>query len=779
MVFLTAATATLAALLAFLVEPLVGKLLLPSYGGAAAVWTTALVFFQAALLLGYALAHVAIRWLGVRRAALVELIIVFVPLLALPVGLPAGASSAHGATPAVGLAGLLALAVGAPFVALATATPTLQRWLAATGGPAAGQGAVRLFAGSNAGSLVALLIYPTVVEPNLDLDAQARLWAIGYVAFATLVAIGVVTVLRRTPPADRLSGPADPAGRAEPTSGDEPASDDGPAGQPALAANLVPAPSARTRLAWIGLAAVPAALVIGTTAHLSTDVAAVPMLWVLPLAVYLATFILAFAGRRPIGLRLADVALPPLTIGVVVSLIGGAALPLWSIFAIELGALGCAALVCHGRLSLARPVPERLTEYDLAIAAGGALGGVLAGIVAPLVLVIPLEGQIALVIALAVRWGASWDDEAPGDQEADGPGAPGAPAGRHVGGTADGIRRLADAAWRTPFLARYSVAALAIVLGLAWAGIEADPGVVVGALVLGLLLGLARWPIVFAASMGAVFGLSLLAIQPAIESTRTFYGERRVVEDASGRHALLAGTTIQGIQRYLPIDRRRDPVGYYHPASPLADVIGMVDARHPASRTGLIGLGVGGLAAFGRPGDTMTFYEIDPAVVAIARDPHLFTYLADTRAQVEVVVGDGRLGLDGAPPGAFDLIVVDAFDSDSIPVHLLTREAIEGYLERLGPDGVVAFNVSNRFVSLEPVLAAAARDLGLVGLARLDDPAPSLIGDADASDVVVLARSSADLEALASKPGWRPLVAPIARTWTDRYSDLFGSFGTP
>lgn len=756
MVLLTAATATLAALLAFLVEPLVGKLLLPSYGGSAAVWTTALVFFQAALLVGYALAHVAIRWLGVRRAAILELVVVCVPLFALPVGLPSGADPPAGTPPALWLAGILAIVVGAPFIALATATPTLQRWLAATGSPAAGRGAVRLFAGSNAGSLVALLAYPTLVEPNLDLDAQARLWAVGYAVFVGLVAVGVIVVLRRTPRMVRSESPSAPTSAGEPE-------EDAP-------------PSTRTRLAWIALAAIPAALVIGTTAHLSTDVAAVPMLWVIPLAVYLATFILAFAGRRPIGLRAADVLLPPFAIGVVISLIAAASLPLWLIFAIHLGALGCAGLVCHGRLSLARPIPERLTEYDLGIAAGGALGGLLAGIVAPLILVIPLEGQIALVLALGVRWGAGWPTRMSASP-AETPAHASASGGWAAASAA--VRRPAAALARAPFLARYAVAAPAVVLGLAWAGIEADAGVVVGALVLGLLLGLARWPVAFAASMGAVFGLSLLAIQPAIDTTRSFYGERRVLEDSRGRHALLSGTTIQGIQHYVPIERRRDPIGYYHPGSPLADVIGAVDARHPTARIGVLGLGIGGLAAYGRPGDELTFYEIDPAVVEIARDPDLFTYLADTPAKVDVVVGDGRLGLDGAAPGAYDLIVMDGFNSDSIPVHLLTLEAIEGYFDRLGPDGVVAFNVSNRFVDLEPVLAAAARDLGLVGLARLDDPTPSLESDADASAVVVLARSAAEVAPLAARPGWRPLADPIKRAWTDRYSDLFGSFGTP
>ncbi len=741
MVPLSVATACLSAFLAFAVEPLVGRLLLPTYGGAAAVWTTALVFFQGALLLGYAVAHVLIRWLGVRRAAFAELGVVALPLLALPVALPVAAAPPDGWDTAAWLLEVLIVTVGAPFVALATATPTLQRWLAAAGGAAARHGAFRLFAAANVGSLVGLLAYPTLIEPNLDLDAQARLWAAGYVVFGLLVAVGVVVVARRVP----LDGPRD---GAQDEAHDEP-------------------PTWRVRLGWIALAAIPAGAVVGSTARLTIDVAAVPLLWVVPLAIYLVTFVLAFAGRRPIGARLAGLLLPPLVLGVVISLFGGESVPLGLAFAVVLGALACAGVVCHARLAAIRPAPERLTEYDLAIAAGGALGGLLAGLVAPLILPVPIEGAIALVLALVVRHGAI----GPAEVVDGSTGAASAPVDRRQ---ATGLGRLTGSLRRTPFLAGYAVVAVAIVMGLAWLGVQLDAGVVLAVLILGLLLGLVRWPIAFAASVGAVLLLSLVLLPPSLLSVRTFYGERRVVEDGAGRHGLLSGTTIQGIQHYRQLDRRDEPIGYYHRGGPLADVVEAVQAARPVARIQVVGLGVGALAAYGRATDAMTFYEIDPAVVTIARDPRLFTYLADSAASIDVVVGDGRLGLAAAQPGTADLVVIDAFSSDAIPVHLLTREAIELDLARLRPGGVIAFNVSNRYVDLEPVLAAAVRELGLAGLARVDDPPPD-DADADSSHVVVIARDPADLEALTTLPGWRALAPPAARAWTDRWSDLLGA----
>ncbi len=737
MVLLTVVGALLAALLAFLVEPLVGKLLLPTYGGAAAVWTTALVFFQVALLAGYGLAHVAIRWLGLRRAALVEVAVVGLALLALPVALPSDAAPPSGTTPALWLLGILAVTVGAPFVALATATPTLQRWLAATGGSERGR--EPSVCSRRATRVACSGSWPIPRSSSRTSISASRhdCGRLGYLAFVALVVGGAIVVLRRAP------------------------------SEAGLATAAGPPPARSTVVGWVGFAAVPAALVIGTTTQLTTDVAAVPLLWVVPLAVYLATFVLAFAGGRPIGLRVANALLPLLALGVAISLIGGADLPIWAVFGVSLGALACAGIVCHGRLAIARPSAERLTGYDLAIASGGALGGLLAGIVAPLVLPVPIEGELALVVALALRWGST----------------PGASARDAEAATPESGPPTQRRAWlarlrRTPFLLGYGLGAVALVAGLAWLGADVHPGVLLGALLLGLLLGLARWPVAFAAAIAAVFGLALVGVPPSLDERRTFYGERRVVEDAEGRHALLAGTTVQGVQHFRQVDLRREPVGYYHRGGPLADVVEVVKARTPAARISVVGLGVGALAALGRPVDSLTFYEIDPAIVAIARDPRLFTYLADSAPAIDVVVGDGRLGLASRTSTDADLVVVDAFNSDAIPVHLLTREAIQLYLDRLRPGGIVAFNVSNRYVDLEPVLAAAARDLGLAGLARVDEPVQD-DADADSSHVVVLARSPADLTGLTARPGWRSLGEPAERAWTDRSSDLLGALRWP
>ncbi len=762
MVPLSIAVALLAAGLTFVVQPLVGKLLLPWYGGASAVWTTCLVFFQVALLAGYLLAHLVSSRLGARRAAIAQVAIVAVPLVALPIGLPSTPTPPPGADPTTWLLGVLVLAIGAPFVALTTTTPMLQAWLAGAGGPVARTGAFRLFAAGSAGSLGGLLAYPVVVERSLDLTDQARWWSAGYAAYALLMVVGAIVVVRR---AD-----ADRHDTVDPPAADAPAADrprPAPAGGPGP---VRVGPLARMRLGWLTLAAVPAALVVGTTAHLSLDVAAVPLLWVVPLAIYLGTFVLAFAGPQPIGLRLADRLLPALALGALLTQFDGGELPLGIVFAVQLGALAAAGLACHGRLVLARPGPDGLTGFDLTIAAGGAVGGILAGLVGPLLLPVPLEGAIALVIALAVRASPiPWPSGSRSDPSSV---ASAVPSARSM----SALRaRLGRAAGRVPFVARYAV--VAAILGVALLAVDPSvpTGLLVGGLLVGLLLALAGRPLVFSAAAAGLVVLSVAALPPTLETVRTFYGVHRVAADASGRHALFAGTTIQGLQRYLPADLRDGPIGYYHPASPIADVVAVVGERGASIRAGIVGLGAGTIAAYGRPSDDLTFFEIDPAVVTIARDPRLFTYLADSPARIAVKVGDGRLALAAEPPATFDLVVIDAFASDAIPVHLLTREAIALDLARLRRGGLVAFNISNRYVALEPVLAAAARDLGLAGIARVDDPPLALAGDADPSHWVVLAADPTALEGLASRPGWRPLAAAAGRAWTDRYSDLFGA----
>ena len=621
-------------------------------------------------------------------------------------------------------------------MALTTTTPVLQAWLAGTGRPAERLGAFRLYAAGSAGSLLGLLAYPTIIERSLDLVDQERWWSAGYLVYAVLIVVGAIGVFRRPASFDRYV--------------------------PAPVTTFVPElVTVRARLGWVALAAIPAALVVGTTAHLSTDVAAVPLLWIGPLAIYLGTFVLAFGGRRPVGLRLADRLLPLLALAAIVTMFDGGDLPIGIVFAAQLGALAVVGLVCHGRLVLARPGPGGLTGFDLAIASGGAIGGILAGLVGPLILPVAVEGAVAL----RPRPGGPRSPDPRAVTRGDGsfatrlhPAAPGTvrQAGavpglvRHRGGR--GPRDRARSSTRGSRSASSPAACS-----------SGRP----------LPSPVGRWP--SRPSPPASSSCPWRPSRPTLRSVRTFYGIHRVAADPTGRHALFGGTTVQGLQQYLPVDLRDRPIGYYHLAGPVADVVAAVRERTPSVRAAVVGLGAGAIAAYGRQGDELTFYEIDPAVVAIARDPGLFTYLADTRARVTVVIGDGRLGLAAGPAGSDDLVVVDAFASDAIPVHLLTREAIAIDMARLRPGGLIAFNVSNRYLDLEPILAAAARDLGLSGMGRVDDPPPDRAGDADPSHWVVLAADRAALTDLAARPGWRPLVAPAERAWTDRWSDLLGA----
>ena len=671
-------SACLGAALAFLLEPLIAKMLLPSFGGTAAVWTTALVFFQAALVAGYAVAHVSLRALGVRRHAIFQIAVVVIVLAALPIAVPAWTRPPEGAPVALWLVLVLTAAVGLPFVALATNGPTIQRWYADL--PLAGAAQpYRLFAASNAGSLVGLIAYPTLVEPNLDLTDQTRWWAVGYLAFVAISVVCAVVLRRAVRGTTATAGvPDHDASDAESRPGSQPG--DGPT-------------STRRRATWIVLAGVPTALLVGVTSHLSTDVAAVPFLWIVPLATYLLTLILAFARSTPIGLRPATLLLPVAAVLVGLSFGGLIVRPIELIFVIHLGALFVAGLALGGRLAADRPSPRHLTEYSLLVALGGALGGLAAGIVGPLVFPVPLEEQIALVAALLL-----------------------VPA---IGPRA-GLRRVASAA-------------------------------VVGA---GLIVALAAAP-------------------AALLTERTFYGTYRVVEPSPDRHVLYSGTTIHGMQVLTP-DGRREPRSYYYRGGPLGQVMTALLADPRPLRIGAVGLGTGAVAAYGRPGDRIEFIEIDPAVVAIARDPRLFTYLSDSRATIDVVVADGRLALETTSPASFDVLILDAFSSDAVPVHLLTTEAFATAMTTVRPGGVMAVHVSNRYLDLEPVVAAAARDLGLVAITGLDLE-PSVTEGADASEWVIVGRSYADLADLASGIDWRTARHLGRAAWTDRSSDLLGA----
>jgi SAM-dependent methyltransferase len=612
--------AFLGALLLFQVQLVLGKQLLPWFGGTSAVWTTCLLFFQAALLAGYLWAHVLVARFPARRqrAAHLSLLAAALALLAWRAGswpspiAPGDAGHPAAGPPVLGILLWLGSTIGLPFVALAATSPLLQAWFARA---RPGRSPFRLFAFSNAGSLAGLAGYPLLVEPLAPVVAQGWAWAVGF----AVLAAGVASCA-----AEAAAAPEPPAAEAAPFGDERP----------------------RTLL-WLALAFAPSVLLSAVTSHLTQEVAAVPLLWTLPLALYLLSFVLSFAW--PDALRPAwRVALAAAAL---VSLVG-----LHS--ALRLGAgtrivLWCAVLFVfatagHGELARLRPSPRRLTGYYLAIAVGGALGAAFCALAAP------------------VLFDGYWE--------------------LHVG----------------------LLAGAAAVLAGAAAGSEPSPA----AAQLKIASGLA------VVCFGTALAADVLDRESGLErSSRGFYGVLCVVRDSRGdpdEHVrLLHGRINHGLQI---VARPLEPTTYYGPASG----VGAALRRHPKRRAaqplrvGVVGLGVGTLAAYARPGDVFRFYELDPEVVRLSQGPSpVFTFLREAQGETSVVTGDGRLVLESEPPRGFDVLVLDAFSSDAVPAHLLTREAFATWLRHLAPGGVLAVHVTNRYIDLERVVRGAALAHGL------------------------------------------------------------------
>ncbi|HWE37256.1 MAG TPA: fused MFS/spermidine synthase [Isosphaeraceae bacterium] len=739
MPLLFAATMFLAAALVFWVELMVGRMILPLLGGSPAVWTTCMLFFQAALLGGYAVAHAANSWLGPRRGAALQLALLAVGVLTLPPTLRAvsGPPPTSGAGPVLWLLATLAAAIGPAFLALAATAPALQRWLATTALPIA-RDPYPLYAASNLGSLLALVAYPTAIEPTLGLSRQASWWSLGFGVLAILTAACAIATWRapRAPEVEEVE-----SNRIE----------------------------GRRRLRWAVLAAVPSSLLLGVTSTITTDLAPVPLLWVLPLALYLLSFVATFASRPWPPRQWASWLLAVFAVQAMATTCLGSLLPFWIPF--HLLAFAAAALVCHGELARDRPPARQLTSFYLAIATGGALGGAFNAVVAPLVFDRLTEYPLMLVLACLFRT-APEPHKPRDDSRLRLEGSPGevGPVTR-----APGRLRLDG----TPTLV---VGALALVgLDLDAFGLNADATRLAFAMLTAGCLVFMKRPTRFALALGAVLAADGLAPDEhgrAIHRERTFFGTLAVVESdrPGGRfHQLWHGGTIHGEQALAPA-LRREPWAYYHREGPFGDFFGQFLENGTKRSVAVIGLGTGASSAFAAPGQRWTFFELDPAVARIARDPRYFTYLSDCRADaVAVVLGDARLRLREVPDGSFGLIAIDAFGSDSIPVHLLTREAFRLYRSKLAGGGLIAVHVTNRFLDLAPVVAAVARDGGLSCRVATDRPAGP--EGRWRSTWVLLARRDADLGPLARSPRWRPIaVSPSTPAWTDDRSEIVGHF---
>lgn len=734
-----ATTLFVSALLLFLIQPMVGKMILPLLGGTPAVWNTCMVFFQAALLAGYAYAHTTVAWLGVRRQATLHLIVLLIPLFVLPIAMAGGSAPPTDANPVLWLLWRLLVAVGLPFFAVSASAPLLQKWFAYTGHRDA-KDPYFLYAASNTGSLLALLGYPLLLEPSLVLVDQSRIWAAGYALLAVMIGACAIVVRRCSvvaaayPNRETSAGLSHAVGTSADSSG----------------------PTVHRRMWWVLTAFVPSSLMLGVTTHITTNLAAVPLLWVIPLAIYLLTFVLVFARKPVLGHELMARLLPFVILPVAVLTFLELRTMGWLLIPLHLVMFFVAAMVCHGRLAKSRPSARHLTEFYLWMSVGGVLGGLFNAIVAPLVFHSVAEYPLAMVLACLVlpRRGTAED----------------APRARRLDFALPGALGLV---------------AVGIIRGLHSVGLS--EGVLSRVLALGLpamlCFSFKERPIRFGLGFGVV--LLVIAYYAGLQHgrpvcvERNFFGVKRVVLDSERNLRILVhGTTKHGIQSTVP-KAHPEPLAYYHRSGPIGDVFSAYHGQDAKSRIAVIGLGVGAMAAYARPGQHFALYEIDPAVARIAGDPEYFTFLTQCRGTYEIVLGDGRLTLARAPDRSYDLIVLDAFSSDAIPTHLLSREAFEVYLSKLGDGGVLVFHISNVHLNLEPVVGRLAAEFGLICRSRADlavSEKEQARGKLP-SHYVAMARSPEDLGDLADNPQWRPVSPhPDTPVWTDQYSNLLSLF---
>jgi spermidine synthase len=661
---LYAGTIFLSSFLLFLVQPLIARLILPWFGGSAAVWTTCMLFFQALLLAGYAYAHLLTKLSSKRLEAGIHSALLLLAIVTLPISPSEAWKPAGEDEPVSRILLLLGASVGLPYFLLAATSPLLQAWFARA---RPGEDPYRLFAVSNLASLIALVGYPFVVEPNLGGVDQVRVWSWLFAAFAVLCAAVAWLTPRSVMEAHVARDGAD---------------------------------ARSPYVLWLALAATGSVLLLAVTNHLTQNVAAVPLLWLAPLTLYLASFVLAFEGARWYQPRW----LWPLILAWVAGMAWLLVDSEWDFelpmqLAVYLPGLLLGCLFCHGELYRLRPAPSRLTAFYLAVSAGGALGGLLVAVVAPIVFTAYYELGIGLTV-LAVLAAVRFAD----------------------------VNRVA----------RY--ASLAVLLGVA--------------------------------ACAAYDGFRYH--EDVRVAARSFYGVLRVKEygvpgDDAHLRRLVHGAIMHG-EQYMHPTFRNTLTTYYHEDSGIGAAIRSIRAK-PA-RVGVIGLGTGTIAAYGRKGDIYRFYDIDSRVMRVAQTE--FTYLKDSAATIELALGDARLTLERETPQGFDVLAVDAFSSDAIPVHLITREALGVYLKHVKPDGIVAFHVSNRFLDLIPVVARLAKEHEVHAVLVRDDPDEEIDHRRSRSDWVLVSRSAERLkrEAIVDRGGEPVEDQPGWRTWTDDYSNL-------
>jgi SAM-dependent methyltransferase len=763
-----ALTALVSASLLFLIQPLFAKMALPLLGGAPNVWITCMVFFQAMLLAGYAYAFLSARWLSMSRQMSLHALIVLVPLAVLPIGISTSTAPLGDANPTLWLLTLLSVTVGLPFLAVSASAPLLQRWFS-LGCHTHSADPYFLYAASNAGSVAGLAVYPILLEPLLKLGRQSELWGGGYVIFIALISVCAWIALRRAAAGATAldSVPADP-----------------------LPKIIVANARWRQRWWWIALAFVPSSPTLGVTTVLTTDIAAVPMLWVIPLMIYLASYILVFARERRYSLPLIQKALPITVLTSVALIISGATQPVALIILIHLFTLFIVAMLCHGYLADLRPNVARLTEFYLFVSIGGVLGGVFNALVAPEVFARTTEYPLVIGVACVLHALCVRKRKGALERKLD---------RSVVKGKAQ--KFVASDVFLPLLVGLVSVGAILLAAQLSDAARPFRILLIAGVPMM-LAFLLSRRLLRFAFCVFAILvagGFNDFDQGKQLEAERTFFGIHRVTrvdsrtEEEGPRYAvnmLYHGSTMHGSQLVDPDSGMPAapliPLVYYHRDGPVGDAFFAMQRGNESVDVGLVGLGAGAMAAYGRAGERYTFFELDPTVARIAEDPRFFSYLSAARKRgvnVDVLLGDARLGLENFPDQSFDILVLDAFSSDAVPLHLLSHEALALYLTKLRPGGVLAFHLSNRHLELRDAVNRVAESLDLHTLWRSDvNRSPARFDQImrRSSEWLLAAPLRSDLVRIASsRPAtdWRSVkVNRSLHVWTDSYSDIWSVF---
>ena len=659
-------TLLLSAILLFSVQPMFSKMILPLLGGTPQVWNTAMLFFQVMLLGGYAYAHGTTRWLSIRAQAALHIVLLLAFVIVLPIAIPEGWVPPVDKDPTLWQLSLMALTVGGPFFVLAASAPMLQRWFTSTDHPDAAD-PYFLYGASNLGSMTALLAYPVVIEPLWNLTQQSNIWTGGYVLLTLCTLVSAVLVW--TQAVKQKAAPTRKAANDE----------------------VITWPR---RLQWLILALIPSSLMLGVTTFITTDIASVPLLWILPLALYVGTFIIAFSKKPIIPKDKVLLIQGYLMIALIMQMIMFTPSPVLLI-GFHMTLFFFSALLCHMELTSTRPRAEHLTEFYLIMSLGGAIGGFFNAIIAPNFLVMPIEYALALGAACFMRYASSKE-----------------PFPKKL----------------TPHVKLAAISVIFVAIAFNISRFEYLPVVALLSFAFAMLMSLLmekRWLFAIAICIsllifppGHIWGKFLF--NNIVHQDRNFFGVMKVIDTTFNQRILLHGTTNHGTQALIE-EYKMTPLSYYSPSSPLGDAFDYMDTRSGKQEIAVLGLGIGVAACYQKDDRHFDFFEIDKDIAEVAENKEFFTFLSDCGSPYDIVLGDGRLTIKDKPDAHYDLILLDAFSSDNIPVHLLTQEAMGLYLQKLKKDGVLIFNVSNNYLDIEPVLAKVAQSYNIPAYARVSD----------------------------------------------------------